>query len=264
MDFGIDGKKALVCASSKGLGKAIAKALAAEGAQVFMCARSGDTLAKAAEEVGAVSKYSVIAQTADLATHAGREQLISHVKATLGNPDIVIHNVGGPKPSKVETTAPDAWQTGFEQLFQSVAQLNAAFLPAMKQNRWGRIVCVTSISVFEPIEDLAVSNAIRPAITAMLKTLADEVAPYNVTVNCAAPGMIMTDRSEERVKDYLTRNPNTTREEWLAQYVSTIPAGRPGNPDEFGPAVAFLCSQQAAYITGSTLCIDGGRRRPYH
>lgn len=264
MDLGIQGKKALVCASSKGLGKAIAKALAAEGVQVFMCARDAETLAQAATEVGSVSTQPVIAETCDLLSHNGRETLIHNVHSAMGDIDILVHNIGGPPPSKVETTSYEAWQLGFDRLFQSVVHLNNAFTPAMKEKRWGRILCVTSLSAFEPLNDLAVSNAMRPAVTAMLKTLADELGPYNITVNCLAPGMILTDRTEERLHEYLERNPQGSREEWLSQYEKTIPLKRLGNPDEFGAPAAFLCSQQASFITGSTLCIDGGKRRSYH
>lgn len=264
MDFGIAGKKALVCASSKGLGKAIAKALAAEGVRVMMCARDSETLTRAAEEAGALAPEPVTAVTADLAGSQGREKLITEVKAILGDIDILVHNVGGPKPSKVESTSLEAWQAGFDQLLQSVIQLNQAFVPGMKERRWGRILCVTSLSAFEPIADLAISNGFRAAVTAMLKTLADELGGDNITINCLAPGMILTDRTEERLRDYLERNPGSTREAWLADYVKSIPAGRLGDPDEFGASAAFLCSQQAAYITGGTLCIDGGKRRGYH
>jgi 3-oxoacyl-[acyl-carrier protein] reductase len=264
MDLGIQGKRALVCASSKGLGKAIAKALAREGTRVFLCARNAKTLIDAADEVGSVASEPVISMTCDLSTVEGREMLIAQVKAAFGELDILVHNVGGPRPSNVSNTAMDDWQVGFDQLFQSVVHLNHAFIPDMKKNRWGRIICVTSLSAFEPITDLAVSNGLRPAITAMLKTLADEVAADNITVNCVAPGMIMTDRTEERIRDYLAKHPQSSREEWLSQYVKSIPAARLGEPDEFGAPVAFLCSQQASYITGSTLAVDGGKRRSYH
>ncbi len=264
MDLGLQGKKAVVCASSKGLGKAVAKALAQEGVELFLCARDAGTLTQTQQALQSISAAPVHAEIADLACASGRDALIAQVKATLGDPDILIHNVGGPKPSKVETTTSVDWQAGFDQVFQSVTQLNAAFLPAMKRNQWGRIVCVTSLSSFEPINDLAVSNGMRPAVTAMLKTLSDEVAAYNITINCVAPGMILTDRTEERIRDYLARNPESSREAWLADYVKSIPVRRLGDPDEFGSPVAFLCSQQASYITGGTLCIDGGKRRAYH
>lgn len=264
MDLGLKGKKALVCASSKGLGKGIAKGLAMEGAEVLMCARSEDALLSAAEEVKAVAAAPVHSIPCDLSTREGRDQLVQEAWANLGHVDILIHNVGGPPPSKVETTSLDAWEQGFQQNFLSIAQLNEAFVPGMKERRWGRIICVTSLSAFEPINDLAVSNGLRPGITAMLKTLSDEVARYNITINCAAPGMIHTDRTEERIRDYLAKNPGSSREEWLENYVKSIPVGRLGTVEEFAAPVVFLCSGQASYITGGTICLDGGKRRGYH
>lgn len=266
MDLGLKGKCALVCASSKGLGKAIAKALAQEGARVFMCARNAASLIDAVNEVEAVAQLPVTSMTCDLADPDQRDALIAQVQAAFGvdGLDILVHNTGGPKPSRYADTDFQDWQTGFDQLFLGVAHLNQAFLPGMKQQRWGRIICVTSLSAFEPIDNLAVSNAIRPAVTAMLKTLADEVGQYNITVNCVAPGMILTDRTEERIQAHIAQNPQSSRDEWMTDYVKAIPVGRLGDPDEFGAPVAFLCSEQAAYITGSTLCIDGGKRRSYH
>lgn len=266
MDLGLQGKRALVCASSKGLGKAIAKALAQEGVRVFMCARNAASLIDAVNEVEAVAQFPVTSMTCDLSEPEQRDALIAQVQSAFGEGelDILVHNVGGPKPSQLEETSLGDWQVGFEQLFQSVVQLNQAFLPGMKQKHWGRILCVTSLSAFEPIGNLAVSNGIRPAVTAMLKTLANDVGGYGVTVNCIAPGMIMTDRTEERLQAYLASNPKSNRQDWLADATKSIPVGRLGEPEEFGASVAFLCSQQAAYITGSTLCIDGGKRRAYH
>lgn len=266
MDLGLTGKRALVCASSRGLGKAIAKALAREGARVFMCARNAADLIDAVNEVEAVAQFPVTSMTCDLSEPEQRDALIAQVQSAFGagELDILIHNTGGPRPSRLENTTLQDWQTGFDQLFQSVAHLNQAFLPGMMQKQWGRILCVTSLSAFEPIDNLAVSNGIRPAVTAMLKTLANEVARHNITVNCVAPGMILTDRTEERIQAHLAQNPHSSREAWMADYVKSIPAGRLGDPDEFGGPVAFLCSQQASYITGGTLCIDGGKRRGYH
>jgi len=259
MDLGITGKRALVCAASKGLGKAIAEALAAEGAQLFLCARDKDalkTVAEGLEEFGGPVYY----QTADLSDNTSREQLIAEVKRVFTDVDILIHNVGGPKSSTVEETQLSDWEKGFQQLFQSIAHLNLAFLPAMKKQRWGRIVAVTSSSVYEPIPALAISNAMRSAVTSMLKTLADEVASYNVSINCVAPGMIYTDRTEDRLKMQVERG-SGTREELLSDWTKTIPAGRMGTPEEYASMVAFLCSEKASYVTGSTIAVDGGKRR---
>jgi 3-oxoacyl-[acyl-carrier protein] reductase len=260
MDFGIQGRYGLVCAASKGLGKAIAMSLAQEGVQLFLCARNAETLAAAAEEIRAVSPHPVKTMACDLSDAEDRERLIAAVKEAFGSLDILIHNVGGPPPSMAETTPLAAWERGFHQLFMSIVHLNQAFLPGMKEKRWGRIVNVTSLSVMEPVAGLAVSNGMRPAIAAMSKTLADEVAGYNITVNSVAPGIIHTARTEERIEAAIAQK-GGTREAHLAEYVKSVPAGRLGTPEEFAAAVCFLCSQPASYITGSTLCVDGGKRR---
>jgi 3-oxoacyl-[acyl-carrier protein] reductase len=260
MDFGIAGKNALVCAASKGIGKAIAQLLAKEKANLFLCARDESTLASVAKEIQSAEGVIVHYLPCDLIDGNSRQALVQKVKKEFATLDILIHNVGGPPSSKVETTSLSDWERGFEQLFVSVVDLNSAFLPSMKANNWGRIVTVTSLSVMEPIANLAVSNAMRAAVTAMSKTLADEVAACNVTVNCVAPGVILTDRAEQRIADQIKAH-GGTREQYLADYVKSIPAARLGTPMEMAAAVAFLCSAQASYITGSTICVDGGKRR---
>jgi len=260
MELGIAGRRALVCGASKGIGQAIAAALAQEGAQLFLCARNEAALKAAAGETEVLAQAPVYFQSCDLSDQASRESLIKAVKDLFPALDILIHNVGGPKTSSVEETDLTDWERGFQQLFQSVAHLNAAFLPAMKENRWGRIVTVTSLSVMEPIPALAISNAVRSAVTGMMKTLADEVACFNVCVNCVAPGLILTDRTEERVNALIERH-GGTRESYLSDWAKSIPAGRLGRPEEFAAVVCFLCSEKASYLTGSTICIDGGKRR---
>lgn len=260
MDLGIKGKKALVCAASKGLGRSIAKALAGEGVELFMCAREEGSLNEAAEAIRQIAASPVHSATADLMSAAGRERLIETVRAQMGDPDILIHNIGGPPPSMVEETSIEAWENGFQRLFASVIHLNQAFIPPMKQKRWGRVMTVTSTSIYQPISGLAVSNGLRPGLTAMLKNWADEVAADGVTINCIAPGVIHTDRTEERIQAQLQKQ-GGTREEYLAQYAREIPMKRLGQPDEFGPVVAFLCSRQASYMTGVTVCVDGGKHR---
>ena len=153
------------------------------------------------------------------------------------------------------------WRDGFERLFASVAQINQAFLPKMRTRRWGRIVTVTSLSVVEPIANLVVSNAMRSAVTAMLKTLADEVAAAGITVNCVAPGLIHTDRTEALVESRMKLS-GQSRDNYMDDYLKSIPSRRLGKPEEFAAVVAFLCSEQAGYITGSTLCVDGGKDAP--
>ncbi|HEY9786444.1 MAG TPA: SDR family oxidoreductase [Candidatus Obscuribacterales bacterium] len=263
MDLGIRGKRALVCAASRGLGQAIAAALADEGVQLLLCARDTEALEKTAKDLVKSAKGEVHTFACDLSQSDSRHGLVSFVERTFGDVDILIHNVGGPKPSLAEATTVEDWTKAFQQLLLPVVHLNNAFLPAMKKNSWGRIVCVTSLSVIEPIANLTLSNGMRSAVTGMLKTLADEVAASNVTVNCVAPGLIRTARTEDLMEARIAAS-GQTREEYMREYVKSIPSGRLGEPEEFGSVVAFLCSQQASYITGSTICVDGGKRRSVH
>ncbi len=260
MDLGINGKKALVCAASKGLGRAVARALASEGTELFLCSRSADSLADAVREMKSLTSYPVHSLACDLTDAASRERLVSEVESTMGGVDILVHNVGGPPPTTALETTTQQWEDGFQRLFMSVAQLNEAFIPGMRKNRWGRIAIVTSSSVYEPVPNLAVSNAMRAAVTNMAKTLADELAPENVTINCIAPGVIHTDRTEERIKAAIAKS-GGSREALLDNYTAEIPMGRLGTPDEYGAVVAFACSDKASYMTGATLVVDGGKRR---
>ncbi len=263
MDLGISGKKALVCGASKGIGRAIAKQLLSEGVEVLLTARNASSLDETLAQFNADGHMRAVSFACDLSNSADRQRLIDHVHQNFGEIDILIHNTGGPSPTSVEETTADAWQKGFDQLFQMVAELNNAFLPGMKQRQWGRILAVTSSSVLEPIPNLAVSNSIRAAVTSMLKTLADEVAKFNVTINCLAPGAIQTDRLEDLMEARVSRS-GQSKDDYMNDYLRAIPAGRLGKPSEFAAVAAFLCSEQAAYITGSTISIDGGKRRSVH
>lgn len=260
MDLGIAGKRTLVCGGSQGMGRAIAMELAKEGARLFVCARSADTLKQAVCDISKHAAHPVESATCDLSDHASRQALIAKVKEKFGDIDILIHNSGGPQPSTAEETSDKAFQQGFDALFQSVVDLNAAFVPGMKSNKWGRIINITSLSVLEPIGNLAVSNAIRSAATALLKTLADELGAFNITVNCVAPGAISTGRIEELI-EVRAKKANVSKESYHADYVKAIPAQRLGTPEEFAAVVCFLVSEQASYVTGSTICVDGGKRR---
>ncbi len=260
MDLGITGKNALICGASQGMGKAIATALSAEGANVFMCARTEQTLAEAAELVKQTAKGKVEYLPTDLSNEESRHKLSETIKQRLGDIDIIVHNTGGPQPTPAEETSIEAWQKGFDSLFKSVVHINQAFVPAMKTAGWGRIINVTSLSVVEPIANLAVSNAIRSAATAMMKTLSDELAPFNITVNSVAPGSISTGRVEDLIVSRARKN-KVSRDEYFADYIKAIPAGRLGSAEEFANVVCFLASEKASYVTGSTICVDGGRRR---
>lgn len=260
MNFDLLGRKALVCGASKGIGKAISKELLLEGAELFLVARDEKVLSATAEELHDETGRKASFISCDLANFEAREKLIERVKEKFGRIDVLIHNSGGPKPSNVEDTQLDSWEQGYRLLFEMVAHLNGAFVPAMKENRWGRIVAVTSLSVMEPIAGLSISNAMRSAVTAMLKTLADEVASSNVTVNCVAPGAIETDRLVDLMTARIAKS-GQDEQAYRKEYLKAIPAGRLGSPEEFAAVVAFLCSTRASYVTGSTICVDGGKRR---
>lgn len=260
MNLGIRGKRALICAASKGLGRAIALSLAKEGVQTFICARNEDELKSLAAELGTLAQTESHYLSCDLSIPNERESLIAAVRKKMGSLDILIHNIGGPKPSTILGTTIDDWTQSFEQMFLSIASLNLAFVPSMKEQKWGRVVAVTSLSVLEPVAMLPISNALRSAVTAMLKTLSDDVASGGVTVNCVAPGAIWTNRYEQLIENR-SRQTGKTKQALIDETVSSIPLGRFGKSEEFAAAVAFLCSEPASYITGSTICVDGGKRR---
>ncbi|HWD65985.1 MAG TPA: SDR family oxidoreductase [Solirubrobacteraceae bacterium] len=240
MDLGIAGKVALVTGASKGLGFGVARALAAEGVQVAISSRSEERIRRAADQIGA---SAFVHDAADL---EGASQLVHRVQEQLGSLDILVANSGGPPAS------PDAlgfsteqWRESYEMLTLGQLELIKAALPGMRERGWGRILSLSSSVVREPSPVLVLSTAHRSALLGALKTISKQVAGDGVTVNSLLPGLIATDRIKELGSD----TPDRT---------AGIPAGRIGQVDEFAAAAAFLCSQPAAYITGTTLLVDGG------
>jgi 3-oxoacyl-[acyl-carrier protein] reductase len=260
MDLGINGKKALVCAASQGIGKAIAQALAREGASLFICARDEHVLKNLSNQLSDLSGQASNYFACDLTNEKERSALINKVTTDWGEPEILIHNIGGPAGTSACETTIDQWHSAYERLFTTVVSLNQAFVPAMKEHRWGRIIAVTSLAVLEPVPNLVLSNAMRSATTALLKTLSNEIASFGITVNCVAPGWIATERYDERIA-HMVQVSGKSKEVVVNEILTATPAARIGSAEDFGQVVAFLCSQQANYITGSTICIDGGKRR---
>lgn len=260
MDLQLQGKRALVCAASRGLGYATASALAREGAEVFICARSAGELEVAAHKLGAENPTRVHAQAADLSRADDVTALLQKVSQQMGGVDILVYNVGGPAMSLAATTPPSAWQQGFTQLFLSAVHLITPLLPPMQKQGYGRIIAITSLSVAEPIDGLAVSTAMRASLTAWLKQLASEVAASGITVNCLMPGVIHTQRIED-LRRAKAKSLNTTLDEEMQKTAATIPAGRLGRPEELAALAAFLASPLSAYITGQNIAVDGGQRR---
>ena len=255
MDLGLEGRRALVTAASRGLGRGSALALAEEGARDFIVSRDGETLARTADEIGAAGFLA-----ADVAGEGVQERLVTAAVEALGGLDILVVNAGGPPPGTFETTPLDAWEKGYQLTLMSAVRLIRAALPHLEQSDQGRIVAVTSSSVREPIPTLLLSNAFRSAVVATLKTLAGEVAPRGITVNNLAPGRFLTDRIRQVDADVAARE-GTTQEAVTERSTRAIPMGRLGDPAEFGAACAYLCSRQAGYLTGQTILIDGGASR---
>ena len=246
MDLGLKGRRALVTAASKGLGRACAEALASEGASVFISSRNAASIEAAADAIKAAGWAA-----ADVSKEP--EALVDQARAKLGGLDILVVNAGGPPPGTFESTPLESWEAAYQLTLMSAVRLVKAALPDLKQSDNGRIVFITSVSVRQPIAQLVLSNTLRAAVTGLSKTLSRELAPNRITVNCIAPDAILTDRLRQ-----LAAEAGGDLDEELKRRAASAPMGRYGAPDEFGAACAFLCSRQAGYITGQTLGIDGG------
>jgi 3-oxoacyl-[acyl-carrier protein] reductase len=250
---------ALVCAASKGLGRASAEALARDGIAVAICSRGGPALqATAAAIAGAGGQ--VIAIDADLRRAADITRAVDATVQTFGGLDILVTNTGGPPSGPFMSLDDAAWSEAIDSLLLSVVRLSRAAIPYMQARGGGRIINVTSISVKQPIEGLVLSNSLRAAVTGLAKTLATELAPHNILVNCVAPGYTRTDRVVELSRQRAARE-GTTAEEIDRRTVAGIPLGRMGQPGEFASVVAFLASPAASYVSGVTIQVDGGWTR---
>ncbi|MDB4878764.1 MAG: Polyketide synthase/Fatty acid synthase [Gemmatimonadetes bacterium] len=257
MNLGLTDRIALVAASSRGLGRAVAEELAREGASLVLCARGGDALRETAASIRDETGMQVVAVEADVAEAAGRSRVIDAAMSSFGRVDVLVTNGGGPPAGPFESHSPAAWAEAVRQNLDSVVELTRAVLPGMKERRWGRIVNVTSIAVKQPVDNLILSNSIRAAVTGFARTLANEVAPFGITVNSVMPGYTRT----QRVVDLAARNaalrestPEAEQRVWEGQ----IPMGRLGDPREFAAMVAFLASDRASYTTGASIPVDGG------
>jgi len=248
MDLGLKGRSALVAAASKGLGRACAEALIGEGAEVFISSRDPVSIEGTAKQINAAGWLA-----SDVSKPGEPEALVKAAITQLGGLDVLVVNAGGPPPGTFQSTPPEMWDVAFQLTLMSAVRLIRAGLPHLKRSEQGRIVFITSISVRQPIPNLALSNSMRGAVTGLAKTLARELAPDRITVNCLAPDAILTDRIRA-----LAAASGVDPEERIKQQSAAAPMGRLGDPAEFGAACAFLCSKQAGYITGQTLGVDGG------
>lgn len=257
MDFGLKGRVAVVAGSSQGLGRAIADALAAEGVDLVINSRSQEKVDAVKAEIVAATGARVEAVACDLTPPEGAAKLIADAEAAFGKVDILVTNTGGPPPGMFEDHSAEVWREAIAQNFESVVNLVRAALPGMKERRWGRIVNVTSISVKQPVAGLVLSNAIRAGVTGFAKTISNEAAPFNVTVNNVLPGYTRTERLIHLAEAVAERDGKTIDEAY-AGWAAEIPMGRLGEPAELGAVAAFLCSEQASYVTGQSIAVDGG------
>lgn len=257
MNLGIQNRIALVAASSRGLGRAVAEELAAAGSRLVICARGKDALRRAAEELRETHGVEVEAVAADLSSATGVQQVLTRSRERFGDPEILFTNTGGPPSGPFEAHDLATWQGAVRQNLESVLLLIQGVLPAMRKARWGRIVNCTSVAVKQPVDGLILSNSVRAAVTGMARTLANEVAADGVTVNNVLPGFTRTERLVDLARANAERA-GTTEEEARQVWESQIPMGRLGEPREFAAMVAFLCSDRASYITGTSVPVDGG------
>jgi len=236
MDLGLRGRVAIVAASSKGIGLAIARELAAEGAQVAMCARNAEPLGAESAALGAY------AETLDVSAEAQVQAFVRNVHARFGRVDICVANAGGPPPRTFDQATVPEWRAAIELNLLSTLFFAREVIPIMKTAAWGRFLTITSVSVKQPLDNLILSNSVRASVTGLVKSLSNEYARYGVLVNNVCPGFTATER--------LKALPDT----WSSQ----VPLGRAGKPEELAALVAFLASERAAYITGQSIAVDGG------
>ncbi len=255
MDLKLNNKVAIVLAASKGLGRAIATTLSAEGAKVVIGSRNEAELKKTSEEISAQTGNEVLAIPVDVADAAQTENLINQTAAKFGRIDILVNNSGGPPFNKFETFDDEAWQQAFNLTLLSFARMGRLVLPHMKATGSGRIINIISGSVKSVLGNSVLSTSMRMGVVGMAKLMADELGPFNITVNNVAPGMILTDRLAH------TLPKGMDIEQALQDRAKSIPLGRIGKPEELAAMVTFLASGQAAYITGTTIQVDGGANR---
>ena len=257
MDLGLKDKVAIVGASSKGLGKAVALGLAREGAKLTVCARGKRDLDKTADEIVKETNADVLAIECDMSKSDDIKKLVDETIKKYSRIDIVVNNAGGPPTGGFLDFSLEDWQKAIElNLFSTIA-LSKLALPCMKEQKWGRIINITSVAVKQPIDGLILSNTARAGVIGLAKTMSNEYGPYNITVNNVCPGRILTDRITH-LATVKAKNQGTSVEDALTSMEIDVPLRRIGKPEELANLVVFLASERASYITGTTIQVDGG------
>lgn len=257
MDLGLKGRVAIVAAASKGLGRAVAEELAREGAHVAICARTASALAETAAQIQKTTGREVFHQALDVTDSAAVAAFVAAVQARYGRIDICVTNSGGPPSKSFRDTQPAEWRAAVDQLLMSTIFFARETLPRMQKNKWGRLITITSSAVKQPVDGLLLSNSVRAAVTGLARTLANEYAADGITVNNVCPGYTRTARLDGLASTISART-GVKPEEVFASWEREIPAGRLGTPQEFAAVVAFLASERASYVTGTSIAVDGG------
>ena len=257
MDFGLKEKVALVAAASRGLGRSVAEELAAEGASLVVCARKQETIERVAKDIAAASGANIFGVAADVSKPEDVTRLVQTAIERFARIDILVTNSGGPPAGPFDSFDLAQWEAATRLLLYSSVNLARAVLPGMKDRRWGRILNITSIAVKQPVDNLILSNSLRAGVTGFARTLANEVASFGITVNNIMPGYTRTERVEELAR-MMAGKQGITPAEFIARWEQEIPMRRIGDPREFAALAAFLVSERASYITGTSIPVDGG------
>ena len=257
MDLGLKNKVALIAAGSRGLGRAVAEELAAEGASLVLCARDERTLAETASVIAENSGAHVLAVPADVTVVDDIKRVVASGIERFGRVDILVTNAGGPPAGRFDQLTREQWEDAIRLTLFSAIELAREVLPGMRERRWGRILNITSIAVKQPVDNLLLSNSLRAGLTGFARTLANEVAAEGITVNNILPGYTRTERLEE-LAQMMAEKQGISAGEFTGKWEQEIPMGRLGEPREFAALAAFLVSERASYITGTSIQVDGG------
>lgn len=257
MDLGIKDRVAIVTGASMGLGRAIARELSREKARVVVSARNETRLRQTAEEIRRETGGQVLPIPADMTVPGQVHALVAETLERWGAVDIAIANAGGPPGTRFETTSAEQFEAAIQMNLMGTVRLAQEVIPEMKRRRWGRFIALTSVSVKQPLPGLVLSNTARTGVVGFVKTLATEMAPHGILCNVVAPGFMRTGRVEELAAER-ARHEGREADEVMAEMSARIPAGRMGEPEELATLVAFLASERASYITGTTIPVDGG------